>query len=165
MRIDFTDTSLDKLRRRDPIFGPVPIVDSYGAASVIVRRHGEVQGLCRRIRAEKIWRSRSSPHDLHRLRLFREGIGYHLIVKHHQSFPQIYARNPVLKPRVKLLPRLLKPMFAHSEYGTRFAPNARIYRVTPIAQWNDWKGKQRVSKRVRAKMPGPLHASNWKRGS
>jgi hypothetical protein len=109
MRIDFTDTSLDKLRRRDPIFGPVPIADSYSAASVIVRRHGEMQGLCRRLRAEKIWRSRSSPHDLHGLRLFGEGIGYHLIFKHHQSFPQIYARNPVLKPRVKLLPRPLSP--------------------------------------------------------
>jgi hypothetical protein len=36
-------------------------------------------------------------------------------------------------------------MFAYSENGTCFAVDALIYRATPIAQWNDWKGKRRVS--------------------
>ena len=102
---------------------------------------------CRRLCAEKIWRSRSSRDDLHGLRLFREGIDYHFIFKHHQSFPQIYAGNPVLKPRVKLLPVSLSPC----SLIVRTAPvsDARIYRVTPIARVERLEGEAREPREAR----------------
>jgi hypothetical protein len=68
-----------------------------------------------------------------RVHLFRERIHYHFIFKHYRSFAQIYAGNPVLKPRMELLPRVLKPIFADRENGTRFTATSAVIKASERA--------------------------------